>query len=186
MTIEQNVHQFIGKAAEDIGEIEAFNFTVMTVSELSDMKFESPIEQIFYVAMGVYARYHSIELRHKSLAYNSETIEPVSDLLFEPQKLIGKYRVDLALEYIKFDGEKVTVIVELDGHDFHDKDKKQRAYEKARDRYLTRVGYKVLHFTGSELVKDPYLTVLETFVALDIADESAITEYNPSNPFGID
>lgn len=51
--------------------------------------------------------------------------------------------------------EKRNLIVELDGHEFHDKNKNQRAYEKSRDRYLVRQGYKIFHYTGSELVADP-------------------------------
>ncbi len=49
-----------------------------------------------------------------------------------PQVSIGKYRVDFVVSLINSDHHQKRVIVECDGHDFHDKDKKQRAYEKGQ------------------------------------------------------
>lgn len=55
------------------------------------------------------------------------------------------------------------MIVECDGHDFHEKTKKQAKHDKKRDRYLTSFGYTVFRFTGSEIYKDPVWCVCEVF-----------------------
>ena len=85
---------------------------------------------------------------------------------FEPstiictQEKIGNYRVDFIVSTTICNPysykEKVlsNIIIECDGHDFHEKTKEQAKYDKKRDRYLTNLGYKVLHFTGSEIYND--------------------------------
>jgi very-short-patch-repair endonuclease len=71
-----------------------------------------------------------------------------------PQMRIGQYRVDFAILIICTQGE-LRVVVECDGHDFHEKTKEQAAGDKARDRYLNDQGYRVLRFTGSEIWNKP-------------------------------
>ncbi len=44
--------------------------------------------------------------------------------------------------------------VELDGHDYHERTKKQAQYDKQRDRDIKLAGYDIIHFTGSEVYKD--------------------------------
>lgn len=44
---------------------------------------------------------------------------------------------------------------ELDGHEFHERTKEQVAYRNARDRALQNAGWRVLHFSGSEIARDP-------------------------------
>ncbi|WP_160648073.1 endonuclease domain-containing protein [Chengkuizengella marina] len=73
----------------------------------------------------------------------------------ETQKRIGKYTVDFYFQYINSFDEKLEIIIECDGHDFHEKTKEQAAHDKKRDRFLTEQGYFVLRFTGSEIVKEP-------------------------------
>lgn len=74
-----------------------------------------------------------------------------------PQQKIGPYRVDFLLEYrpLHSDLEK-RIVVECDGHQWHERTKEQAIKDKERDRYLTREGYIVLRFTGSEIVDDPF------------------------------
>lgn len=69
------------------------------------------------------------------------------------------------------DGKQMSaVIVECDGHDFHEKTESDRRYEKQRDRYFQRLGYKVIHFTGSEIVKDPFAAAAEA-ISIAIGEE---------------
>lgn len=82
-----------------------------------------------------------------------------------PQKVVeleGKqYRLDFAIEHafmasLEFPGAVWPLVcVELDGHDFHERTKAQVTYRNARDRALQSAGWLVLHYSGSELVKDP-------------------------------
>lgn len=56
------------------------------------------------------------------------------------------------------------LIVELDGHDFHERTKAQVAHRNKRDRHLTALGWTVLHFSGSEFHADP-MAVIDTIQA---------------------
>lgn len=48
------------------------------------------------------------------------------------------------------------IVIEIDGHDFHERTKEQAQRDKSRDRYLTAEGYTVFRFTGSEVYRDIY------------------------------
>lgn len=88
-----------------------------------------------------------------------------------PQVKIGQYRVDFLLEHVGRTSRRV--IVECDGHEFHDKDKVRAAADKARDRFLVSLGYQVLRFTGSEICQDPFRCWAETRNVLWGAREAA-------------
>ncbi len=47
------------------------------------------------------------------------------------------------------------IVIEVDGHEFHERTKEQAQRDKSRDRALTGAGYRVLRFTGSEVFRDP-------------------------------
>ena len=71
-----------------------------------------------------------------------------------PQYSINKYRVDFLVASKDKDGKSMCVVVECDGHDFHEKTKEQVARDKKRDRYLQKIGYHVLRYSGSEIWND--------------------------------
>ena len=71
------------------------------------------------------------------------------------QRKIGIYRVDFYLEYRDHLGGGKGLIVECDGHDFHEKTKDQAQRDKKRDRILQKTA-PVLRFTGSEIWKDAH------------------------------
>ena len=52
-------------------------------------------------------------------------------------------------------------IIEIDGHEWH-KTKEQRYDDYRRERYLIRMGYIVIRFTGSEVFVDPRQCAVET------------------------
>lgn len=47
------------------------------------------------------------------------------------------------------------VVVECDGHDFHERTKEQASRDKRRDREMLSAGYRVVRFTGSEIHRNP-------------------------------
>ena len=61
------------------------------------------------------------------------------------------YRADFVLE---LDLHR-RLVVECDGHDFHDRTKQQAAYDRARDRELLQLGFTTIRFTGSEITHSP-------------------------------
>lgn len=67
---------------------------------------------------------------------------------------VGKYRPDF-LVLAESHGHMFRFIVEVDGHDFHERTKEQAARDKKRDRWFQSEGYSVLRFTGSEVFRDP-------------------------------
>lgn len=94
---------------------------------------------------------------------------PIEELLWEefrkqlsykitPQAQIGRYRVDFLIDVNSgISGLKHAtdnVVVECDGHEFHEKTQAQAIRDKTRDRELQRLGYSVIRFSGSEIWKD--------------------------------
>lgn len=127
-----------------------FHDTMVSLVKIREC--ESPIEQIF-------ALYFLKAANETGFADNAF-------LLFKPQKLIsvtgGKvYRVDFMIQ-AQIYGKWVSLIVECDGHDYHERTKEQAAADKQRDRLLKAAGYEVIRFTGSEICKNPYNCALET------------------------
>jgi very-short-patch-repair endonuclease len=70
------------------------------------------------------------------------------------QAPVGAYRADILIEDATASPSRYLV-VECDGHDFHERTKAQAAHDKKRDRWMTSNGYTVLRFTGSEIYADP-------------------------------
>lgn len=66
-------------------------------------------------------------------------------------------RVDFAIA----SRENGRVVVECDGHDYHERTKEQAARDRSRDRALTGLGWRVLRFTGREIVRDETGNILQ-------------------------
>lgn len=92
-----------------------------------------------------------------------------SRLIVERQSVIGEFRVDFLISAWTdgrvgggIDGPSVgqprwrKLVVECDGHQFHERTKEQAAKDRSRDRKLTSLGFDVFRFTGSELWCDPW------------------------------
>lgn len=87
-------------------------------------------------------------------------IRPSTPLLYDAppdlslltlQYPIEDYRVDAALWFRDYGGALVGIVVEADGHEYHERTKRQAARDRSRDRALTTAGYHVMRFTGSEI-----------------------------------
>lgn len=64
------------------------------------------------------------------------------------------YRADLVFS-IQATSSTEWLIVECDGHDWHDRTKQQAAYDRSRDREMMLMGASVARFTGSEIHNYP-------------------------------
>lgn len=70
---------------------------------------------------------------------------------------VGPYRADFVIHYTSHTaGTKADLVVEVDGHDFHEKTKEQASRDKARDRFFLGEGFQVARFTGSDVYRDPF------------------------------
>jgi len=73
--------------------------------------------------------------------------------VLDVQSQIGRYRADFHLT-IRVGELRDLIVIECDGHDFHERTKEQAARDKARDRFFTTSGIKTLRYTGSEIFRN--------------------------------
>ncbi|WP_079709949.1 hypothetical protein [Paraliobacillus ryukyuensis] len=120
---------------------------------------ESPIEKIFALEI-------DRELNNSKL----QQIPFVT--MWTPQKEIKiftgsnneqKYRLDFLIEVHNMQQDsQIGFAVECDGHEFHEKSKKQVAKDKKRDRDLLKAGIIPIRFSGSEILNEPMKVSRET------------------------
>jgi len=119
---------------------------------------ESPIERIMLAALYVRFRFKT----PLAVSFHPQKVfEPFEDMPREQmiicsQVQIKKHRVDFLI-WINLGCNLINcgIVIECDGHDFHERTKEQAARDRARDRELQSSGYLVLRFTGSEIWKSP-------------------------------
>lgn len=140
---------------------------------------ESPIERAFLAAV------YSVHItdpnpngrRHLHFYYRPyDPAGPKDDVAGTHvycQAPIGPYRADFLFEIVETDGARRLIVVECDGHDFHERNKARAAKDKARDRYMTARGIMVLRFTGSEIHRDPAKCWQEVWNAIHTLDRAA-------------
>lgn len=109
--------------------------------------YGSPIEALFAEAIDRYV-YLDLDLAPAEFAVT-------------PQAWLGTYRVDFLLVervaegFAQFPRDVVSrLVVECDGHDWHDRTREQAIRDRLRDRTLLAGGYPVVRFTGRELTRD--------------------------------
>ena len=90
---------------------------------------------------------------------------------------IATYKADILL-LLDHDNGDHSLVVECDGHDFHDRTKQQASYDRSRDRELLRCGIRTIRFTGSEIVHSQERCADEVFRTLRVLNASidAISE----------
>jgi very-short-patch-repair endonuclease len=91
-------------------------------------------------------------------------------IFIAPQYQIDNYRVDFLMgaTYEPLTLSK-CLVVECDGHDWHERTKEQAARDKSRDRHLsTRVG-RGSRFTGSEIFRTPAVCAADAIKVLGAA-----------------
>lgn len=115
----------------------------------SNAKCESPIERMLLEAliMGhIYSGKGVPPIDHM----DGSTLDPVFGIA--TQYKVGNYRADMLV--VNWDGR--VVLIECDGHDFHERTKEQAARDRKKDRDLQSNGYVILRYTGSEIFADPF------------------------------
>ncbi len=137
---------------------------------------ESPIEELLLAELYI----HSKIIGYPAL-FLCGTENPPHEAAFDEaahvyqQVAVGPYRVDFLIHdaTLPFDlGKPRWIVVECDGHDFHERTKEQARRDKQRDRFLQSKGYRVLRFTGSELWADAEAC------ADELIEQFACNEYN--------
>jgi very-short-patch-repair endonuclease len=183
--LTDNVRSFLDQASALYGQIKAEQFAQGVFCDLVDRSSDSPIEDLFYIACHLQCASVGVEVN------SCRWVAPMKyqrgeGIHITPQHPVGKYKADFLIEQVRIGPDEILtpIIVELDGHAFHDKDKRQRSYEKARDREMLRAGYKVLHFTGSDVVADPLKVAYEALEFLGVFVGSGRDSYDKTDPLG--
>lgn len=97
-----------------------------------------------------------------------------------PQARIDQYRVDF-LFWIEHGLYREGVVIECDGHEFHERTKQQAERDKRRDRAIVAAGFPVLRFTGSEIVRDPAACAEEVLEPMRRALNNAVPDPGKGN-----
>lgn len=123
---------------------------------------KSPIERIFALGLIELAAAEGMAVVSFAEGQFLPVLGPfpagsLTRLVVEPQREIGGLHPDFLIRlWIQPGGAIYSILVECDGHDFHEKTKEQAARDKARDRRLLDEGFTVARFTGSEIHADPH------------------------------
>lgn len=129
----------------------------------------SPIEEMLAGALIISALGDAAEVRVIP-EYDSFQLGDGPEILtIWPQKQIGDYRVDFYIEKLNLcDQQMLKVVIECDGHEFHERTKTQAQKDKERDRVLQSCGYPVFRFAGSEIWADPFKCAKTILDFLDV------------------
>lgn len=131
---------------------------------------ESPIEMLLQHALYCHLRYAEQEWNWRLWYAGRDNLDEVKSregfrdtIILQRQVQIPDWRVDFMVHaYADWHREPSggvegwrRLIVECDGHNFHERTKEQAAKDRSRDRWAQANGYEVFRFTGSEIWRDP-------------------------------
>ena len=162
MSFKKLTEEYVNECGYDIDEMflsekvyntiycEPLDWHLCLVDSIVDC--ESPMEQ-----------YLSLFIEVSGLIRINRFNPKIDIVEFEKQKELiingKKYRVDffMKIEYkIKYkDFKTVNLIIEVDGHEFHQKTKEQVERDNERTRKLQIAGYEIIKFSGTEVYRKP-------------------------------
>jgi len=125
---------------------------------------ESPVEQMLVAALWELWRCRVREgrLGMDAVLKGAPHSFPNRRVMIEPQKVIAteqaRYRADVLVYIVPGDekGRGIApgpLVVEVDGHEFHERTKFQAARDRQRDRAMIAEGFRVVRFTGQEVYR---------------------------------
>ncbi len=171
------VMDFLSKASALVAFDASETFDQRTWCEFTDLDIASPIEQVLYTALKAVrqiARFPEDDV----ITINGKDY-PFGVGIY-PQRTFGAYRVDFKISCYRWPCNGVqeikTVLVECDSQQWHERTEQERRYEKRRDRNLTAQGYRLLHYTGKEILENPYLVASEILSVVDEKEKDDIYE----------
>lgn len=165
------------KAEQILSEyIESQGLSLMEYFDLLKTSCQSPIEEIFLAQLMAdadrYMALLSFQFYTRKFTFPGERSSQFSSVDVHMQASVGNYYADFLFDDNR-DGKRRIIVVECDGHDFHEKTKQQAAHDKRRDRYFVAQGIKVLRYTGSEIYNGCDDVMAEVFEHLSFGDYSS-------------
>lgn len=118
---------------------------------------ESPMEQLLAIEMerlGIHeiANFNPFVMVNEFLNQGEINIEGKT---YYADFLIGVSYFKKVGSKFEFDFSK-NIVIEVDGHDFHQKTKEQVEHDNKRERALQKAGYEVIRFSGTEVYHKAY------------------------------
>lgn len=154
---------------------------VMLDAKLDDLKTEiagycdSPIEVAFASAFMLLCEFNYGEAALHEPGFNGNVDPMLFEFVLKCQPQIGPYRVDFLASW-SYPQYTKKIVIECDGHEFHERTKDQAKRDRERDRSLQRSGYLVMRFTGSEIYTDAFQCATEVLEALLIIGQEASSQ----------
>lgn len=125
---------------------------------------ESPIESALLGALRQVGRLCADPVQ---IAADCERTPVRCGIYIYQQAVVLKYRADFLLGAMASpDADPHWVVVECDGHEFHERTPEQAEHDRARDRAMTAAGYRVFRFTGREIRRDRHKCANEVIAYL--------------------
>lgn len=163
-TENELVMEHIQRAAKGVGEMAAQNFTDYATYAVGGTSFgivkdlESPLEVIWSVWWDACS---DISKTGELFALAPQRTVEVRGVTYRLDFVV----VALEAESLEKQGLSWPLIgIELDGHAFHEKTLEQVTYRNQRDRQLQQNGWRVFHYSFSEMVKSPFDCVAEVMM----------------------
>lgn len=102
------------------------------------------------------------------------------ELSIQPQVKIDRYTADFTVSLYNPYVCDCCSVIEVDGHEWHERTKDQAIHDKKRDRYLVSMNYNVMRFTGTEVFFSPQDCATESIcntvsIVNNILDNKTIT-----------
>lgn len=116
-------------------------------------EIKSPIEQVFITAFDLYVMLENKEpvFLFSQMPIEIGTKKYIADFYFEEDVYVNKFNTDK------------KIIIECDGHQFHQKTKEQVKHDNEREYDLKMAGYEILRFSGSQIYNEPLKCAEDTY-----------------------
>lgn len=142
----QNTESIIDEIAQEVANKALDNF--MRVIEMAEHRLESPIEHVMFAALFYsFGDDEAFAFLIKDFSFGENQSSPFDQTDIYIQALVGTYRVDFLFD-VHTDENRKFIVIECDGHDYHERTKEQAAKDRSRDRWMARQGISVVRFTG--------------------------------------
>ena len=154
----ETMRKIMSRAANNVAEQISF---VSTESGMAPFpRGDTPIERAFFLALWAEIKFgqHDLDtIWAPPAGHNSPLIRMgvENPLIIYSQITVLDWKVDFLIGIDDSERKLKWLVVECDGHDFHERTKAQAKTDRSRDRRLQAAGYTVFRFTGSEIHNDP-------------------------------
>jgi len=159
---EEYIQEFLSlpKKAQQLLILPLINMKLSSRAMFSNDNIKSPIEKIFLTAFEIYTE---LENKEKIFLFEQEKVQIGKKLYY----VDFMFKADDYLSWLVF-GDKIKkhdykLIIECDGHDFHEKTKEQVKKDNEREYDLKMAGYEVLRFSGSQIYNQPLKCARDTY-----------------------